>query len=169
MKHIICEDCRNIQPEYKWGLCKECYEKLVIKEKAEKDRHYIEKKASINNNRFGKPAGEIILTTMCESVKLPTESGYDFLCDGMKISIKKSSMRKDGSFTFQIMKNKVPDHFLFLGFETNDTLPDKIWLIDGYRINDKGAIRIVKTTKKWEKDELSIEKIMDRYCEKIND
>lgn len=76
--------------------------------------------------------------------------GFDFVCGkGYKIDVKSSCMyystprAHTKSWKFTPRRNKVPDYFLLLAFDSRASLvPMHVWLVPGNVINDRGAIRI---------------------------
>lgn len=84
----------------------------------------------------------------------PGNPGYDFICDkGYKIDVKSSclvlSTHKTPGWHFGVGKNKTPDYFLFLAFDTRESLnPQHLWLIPGHIINDRTGIWIAANSRR---------------------
>ena len=87
----------------------------------------------------------------------PANPGYDILFnDNIKIDIKASVLRIDDEYpcwSFNIQYNKIPDFFGLTAFDNRDNLNIQyMWLIPGYKINDKYRIRIYpKKINNWKK------------------
>ncbi len=70
--------------------------------------------------------------------------GYDFITStGLKIDVKASCKRKDGTWSFGIRRNVAADFFLCIAFDDRNSLtPLYLWLIPGKDVNSKVAISI---------------------------
>lgn len=93
---------------------------------------------------------------------------YDFICGkGFKIDVKSSCLHHHTGnpyWLFNIKKNVVADYFLYLAFDSRESLePQHVWLIPGDVVNTKqtnGITNTVTAMKKWEKYERPLDRVV---------
>jgi hypothetical protein len=100
---------------------------------------------------------------------------YDYECPkGLFVDVKSSCRvhRKQGHdyWYFAIKKNKVPHFFICIAWKDRETLvPEHLWLIPGYLVNEKKGIGITPTAKslsKWSKYERPLGNVLE-CCNKL--
>jgi hypothetical protein len=100
---------------------------------------------------------------------------YDYECpQGYLIDVKSGCrIRREHGYDywyFTIKKNKVPHFFLCIAWKDRKTLiPEHLWLIPGYLVNEKKGIAITPTAKslaKWSKYERSLGTVL-KCCDQI--
>lgn len=132
---------------------------------------------------IGYVIGETILSKVFKNVQRMSTNhpGYDFICNhDKKIDVKTSCLHENGSWLFDIDKNKEAEYFLLLAFDNRtDMNPMYIWLIKGDEIikdrplNDRMGLGISNNrrfTYKFDKYLLNdkLEEIKNK-CESIKD
>jgi hypothetical protein len=101
--------------------------------------------------------------------------GYDFICNkGKKIDVKAACMSKNSSgnntWWFNINRNTVPDHFLFIVFDNRENLnPLHIWLVPADELNHLVNTSISESTvHKWDRYIVNVDEAI-KYCDKIKE
>ena len=136
---------------------------------------------------LGYHVAERVLSCVFENVQRMhvMNIGYDFICGkGHKIDVKSACFFRDGSWRFNIRKNKIADFFLIIAFDNRKDLnPLHIWLIKSdeiiktersmFRLNDKVSIFISNTDyglKNYKKYEITdkLEKVID-ICNELKE
>jgi hypothetical protein len=96
--------------------------------------------------------------------------GYDYDCPkGFKIDVKSRcrdhQKNKNDVWAFAIRKNKVPHFFLCIAWTDRESLvPEHLWLIPGYLVNDKMTFSITDSPKsliKWSEYERSLKNVLE--------
>jgi hypothetical protein len=179
-----CSKCHELQPtENFWvrksgeqagkifSWCKTC-----VTAYSKDWKHRTGRQRSMKTNRscpafLGVNIAERILSRFFDHIeRMPYKnSGYDFICGkGFKIDCKSSCLRirekQTDRWEFYPERNTTADHFICLAFDDRKNLePLHVWLIPGFVINKKRAIKISNTPKsiaKWSQYERPLGKIV---------
>lgn len=95
--------------------------------------------------------------------------GFDFRCNnGKLVDLKAACFGKRGSWTFNIKRNLIADHFLCIAFNNRkDLKPLHAWFLPGHTFNKFRGVSISPSTiHKWDMYRLDLSKI-SASCEQV--
>jgi len=153
----------NIDRTRKDGHC--CYCRTCSNNKSEKHNRKVRGHLPMSENKectayLGVHVAEGLIRHLFKDVvRMPNGNpGYDFICaKDKKIDVKSAcvtmSHKKNPRWHFHIRKNKIADYFLFIAFDTRESLdPLHQWLIPGNVLNHLKSTATISpsTIEKWD-------------------
>ena len=149
-----CSECGEVKPlnesykspytkEHRRNQCKECWKKYY--QNYFKNPEKVKRKNYLYNKRRYKNGERNPLGT---NTKCTCYSGYDFICDNIKIDVKTSSLHFKKTYvnkfrTMNTCKNNNTDIFLCIGYDNRKDLNIKhIWLFPKELGNYRQSINI---------------------------
>jgi len=171
-----CKQCNSIQSS-DWKKANPGKSRKLNRES--RYRHGV--KPAVDNKSCTVYLGCVIAETVLSHefpgfVRMPYGNpDYDYDCPkGFKIDVKSSCRRHHGDWNdyweFAIRKNKVSNFFICIAWKDRKSLvPEHLWMIPGYLVNDKITFSITDSSKslaKWSKYERSLKNVLN-CCDKL--